>query len=549
MDVEAAAETVAAASPSSTSQTSTAAPSAAPAPTSAPAAATESQAAAAPEPQAAAAVDSVLLECSLGELLGSTSPAALGAAYTLLRMRAQHEHAAERPLMAILLPEQDIRKPKVQQSKREAMVAAVLDWACGDAAERSRGLHAVQSAVTDFLVPALVAVQLKPTLSKGITDMPGYLLQHRLPKQLLNKARDVALRTFPSPLEVLDLACALIAECSCEHYSFPQTEAIKGAVQTAASIATARLSRPRRAGLVDSSARFLAENSSRRRLRTTENGVSYGANTKAVARLHDSTSRAVLSISPGSTALVQSVCLRLDGSDRFVLLEKPLTASAAECESMKPVSVRINTSYIGSSSEGADRTTVQLTFECTRSTSSSSSSSSSHSAAPPEPQAPLSDEVALNRAESALSTLQPVLDAVQQQQQQQSGASVPAARRLTLHDVTSPLAGRGEITLLRFGIAANSSDILVQDSLQGLTDEQRRAALSLQGLSGSWVGVDPGYTRFLTVYCAASGHVYYVGEGFASELERLYVRPIAKMQSQYDKVSILSGGSVDMSHV
>ena len=493
-------------------------------------------------------MDSVLLECSLAELLSGTSQATLGAAYTLLRMRAQHEHADERPLMAVLLPEHDIRKPKVQQSKREAMVKALLDWACGDVAERSRGLHAVQSAVNDCLVPALVAVQLKPTLSKGISDMPGYLLHHRLPKQLLNTSRTEALRTFPRPADVLDLACALIAECSCEHYSAPQTEAIKGAVQTAASIATARLSTPRRGGLVDSKACFLAEHSSRRRLKCTEGGVAYGANAKAVAQVRDCSGSAVLSISPGSTALVQSVCLRLDGSDRVVSLEKPLTVSAAQCESMKPVSVRINTSYIGSSSDGADRTVVQLTFEGTSSTSSSSSSSA-HCAAPPEPQAPLSDEVALNRAESALSTLQPVLDAVQQQQQQQSGASVPAARRLTLHDVTSPLAGRGEITLLRFGIASNSSHILVQDSLQGLTDEQRRAALSLQGLSGSWVGVDPGYTRFLTVYCAASGHVYYVGEGFASELERLYVRPIAKMQSQYDKVSILSGGSVDMSHV
>jgi hypothetical protein len=238
----------------------------------------------------------------------------------------------------------------------------------------------------------------------------------------------------------------------------------------------------------------------------------------------------VLNVSAGSTAVVQSVCLRLDGSDRVVTLEKQLTVAAAHCESMKPVAVRINTSNISSSSEGADRTTVQLTFE-------GSSSSSAHAAKPLLPPAPLVHEQALRVAGSALSTLQPVLHSVQQQQ---SGASVPAARRLTWFDVTSPLAGRGDMTLQDFGIAANSDDILLLDSLQGLTDEQRRAALSFQGLSGSWVGVDPGYTRFLTVYCAASGHVYYVGEGFASELERLYVRPIARLQAQYGKVSFVN---------
>jgi hypothetical protein len=162
-------------------------------------------------------------------------------------------------------------------------VTAVLDWASGDAAERRRGLNAVQSAVTDCLVPALVAAQLKPTLSKGITDMAGYLLHHRLPAQLLNSGRDVTLRTFPKPLAVLDLACALITKCSCEHYSAPQTEAIKGAVQTAVSVAAASLSKPRRCGLVDSRACFLAEHSSRRRLKCTEAGVTYGANAKAVA--------------------------------------------------------------------------------------------------------------------------------------------------------------------------------------------------------------------------------------------------------------------------
>ena len=132
-----------------------------------------------------------------------------------------------------------------------------------------------------------------------------------------------------------------------------------------------------------------------------------------------------------------------------------------------------------------------------------------------------------------------MLDAMQQTQQPASavpGASMPAPRRLTWRDVTSPVAGRGGTTLQDFGIAANSADIRVLDTLQGLSLKQREAALSLQGLSGAWVGVDPGYTRFLTVYCAASGHVYYVGEGFASKLERLYVRPLAKMQSQHDKV-------------
>ena len=185
-------------------------------------------AAATPAAAASAAVDTLLLECSLAELLSGSLPATLGAAYTMLRMRAQHDHAAERPLMAMLVPNQDMRKPKEQQRAADAMVTAVLDWASGDAAERRRGVHAVQSAVTDCLVPALVAAQLKPTLSKGITDMAGYLLHHRLPAQLLNSGRDVALRTFPKPLAVLDLACALITKCSCEHYSAPQTEAIKG---------------------------------------------------------------------------------------------------------------------------------------------------------------------------------------------------------------------------------------------------------------------------------------------------------------------------------
>jgi hypothetical protein len=492
-----------------------------PAPASVPDATTAAGAA------AAAAVDLLLLECSLAEVLIGSSPATLGAAYTMVRMRAQHDHATERPLMAVLVPVQDMRTPQQQQTAADAMVTAVLDWAAGDAAERRRGVHAVHSAVTNCMVPALVAVQLKPTLSKGITDMAGHLLHHRLPKQLLYRDSDVALRTFPRQTTVLDLACALITKCSCEHYSAPQTEAIKGAVQTAASVATARLAKPRRGGLVDSRACFLAEHSIRRRLKCTEGGVIHGANAKAVAGVKDSSGNAVLSVSPGSTAEVQRVCLRLDRRDRVVTLEKPLTVSAAQCESMKPVTVRINTSNISSSSEGADRTTVQLTFEC-------SSSSSVHAAKPILPPAPLAHDEALAVAESALSTLQPILDSMQQQQ---SRASVPAARRLTSHDVTSPLAGRGDVTLRHFGIAANTDDILLLDSLQGLTDEQRRAALSLQGLSGSWVGVDTGYTRFLTVYCAASGHVYYVGEGFASELERLYVRPIARLQSQYDKVS------------
>lgn len=509
---------------------------AAPAPTAAAAAAAPPLAA--PEPTAAlatvaaaAAVDTMLLECSLAELLSGSSPATLGAAYTMLRMRAQHDHAAEQPLLAILLPHQDMRKPKEQQRAADAMVTAVLDWAGGDAAERSRGVHTVMRAVTDCLMPALVAAQLKPTLSKGISDMPGYLLHHRLPAQLLNSSRDLALRTFPKPLAVLDLACALITKCSCDHYSAPQIEAIKGAVQTAASVASVRLSNPRRCGLVDSRACFLAENCSRRRLKCIEGGVTYGANAKAVALVRDSSGSAVLSVSAGSTALLQSVCLRLDGSDRVVPLEKPLIVTAAQCEALKPVTVRVTTKNIGSSSEGADRTTVQLTFE-------GSSSSSADAAKPPLPPAPLPLEEALAVAEAALSTLQPALDSMQQKQL--PGASVPAARRLTLHDVSSPLAGRGDVTLQRFGIAANSADILVLDSLQGLTDAQRRAALSIQGLSGSWVGVDPGYTRFLTVYCAASGHLYYVGEGFASELERLYVRPIAKLQSQYDKVSFVN---------
>jgi hypothetical protein len=135
---------------------------------------------------------------------------------------------------------------------------------------------------------------------------------------------------------------------------------------------------------------------------------------------------------------------------------------------------------------------------------------------------------------AALSALESKLDSMEEAS---LTATLPAARQLTLADVTTALPKRGGLSFTKLGIAAGTAYVRVSDTLHGLTEQERSAALSMQGLTGAWVGGDPGEKCFLTAYSAASSKVYYIGEGFAAMLQRLYLGPLAVTQSQFDKVS------------